>query len=168
MRDAQRDARLAKNGATVRSTGNPALPFAVVRPSLAPRKIPVVGRVAGSPYGEGHLIMTEVIDQTDCPPWLEDVQDAYALYVVGTSMVPRFYPGEMVFIHPWRQPRPDDFVVAQIRDSATDELHGYVKQFVGFDKKGLRLRQFHPKLDLPTIPAGTVHALHKVTIPGLG
>lgn len=172
MRGAQREARHARGGATVRTTsagGSPsrfAIPGATTRPY---RKIPVLGRVAGSPFGEGHLIMNQTVDQTDCPPWIDDAVDSYALYVVGPSMIPRFYPGEMVFVHPWKQPRPDDFVIAQIRDPNTDDIFGYVKQFVGFDKKGLRLRQFNPKVEeLAPFPAGDVHALHKIIIPGLG
>ncbi|MDF2809538.1 MAG: Repressor protein [Microvirga sp.] len=171
MRDAQRGARRERGGATVRypAVGGGLLHTAPPMPVRPYRKIPVLGRVAGSPFGEGHLIMNQTVDQTDCPPWIDDAVDSYALYVVGASMIPRFYPGEMVFVHPWKQPRPDDFVVAQIRDPNTDDIFGYVKQFIGFDKKGLRLRQFNPKLeDLAPFPAGDVHALHKIIIPGLG
>lgn len=161
MREGQRDSRRDRGSAPAGARA----PMPPIRPY---RKIPVLGRVAGSPFGEGHLIMNQTVDQTECPPWLDEAEEAYALYVVGESMVPRFLPGELIFVHPWRQPRPGDYVVAQIKNSDSTEISGYVKQLVRADKRGVLVRQLFPKEeDLPIFPTSSVLKLHKIIIPGL-
>lgn len=166
MRDSQRRERVERGSPLIRASGRGG--FEVVRHASSYKKIPVMGRVAGSPVGDGHLIIGDAVDRTDCPPWLEDAQDAYALFVVGESMIPRFYPGELIYVHPNRQPRRDDFVVAQIRQPGGGDVFGYVKQFVRMDGKSLVLRQFYPKIEELEFPADSVDAIHKIIIPGLG
>ena len=44
------------------------------------------------------------------PPQLEGVEGAKAVYVRGRAMEPRYYAGEIVYLHPSRPPNPGDFV----------------------------------------------------------
>jgi phage repressor protein C with HTH and peptisase S24 domain len=130
------------------------------------KTIPVLGHAAGAAPGRGYIIMGDVIERVACPPWLESVEGAYALYVDGTSMVPRYYPGERVYVHPHKPPSPGDFVVAQVQARDDAEPHGYVKQFKGWDGDLLVLHQFNP--DSPVeFSAKDVLALHKIVVPGL-
>lgn len=111
--------------------------------SYPTKRINVLGRAAGSATGE--LIMSgEIVDTVACPPGLEDVPDAYAVYVLGDSMEPRYFAGETVFVHPTKPYRKGHFVVVQVRADDDETPHGYVKQFVALTPTRLVLRQFSP------------------------
>lgn len=128
-----------------------------------PRMIPVMGYAAGALPGNGHLIMGEQRALVPCPPTLANVEGAYAVYVSGTSMMPRYRPGELLFIHPLKEPVAGDYVVAQIEDQDTGELQGYVKQFVGWQGDDLVLSQHNPEREM-RFPADHVHAVNKIVI----
>lgn len=125
------------------------------------RKIPVMGHAAGALPGNGHLIMGEQRALIPCPPDLANITDAYAVTVTGTSMIPRYLPGEILYVNPLREPYAGDYVVAQICDPASGELHGYVKRFERWDGNTLVLHQHNP--DEPIRFDGQlVHAIHKI------
>ena len=75
-------------------------------PATAPRRAPaladklkVLGMAECGPDGWS-LWNGDVIDMVDRPASLAGVPNAYAVYVVGASMEPRYYPGELVHVHP--------------------------------------------------------------------
>lgn len=131
------------------------------------RMIPVLGHVAGGAPGRGYIALGGTVEMVPCPPWLANVENAYALYVSGTSMVPRYLPGELVYVHPHKPVSAGDFVVAQIQEPNEPDPHGYVKQFVEWSNDGhLVLRQFQ-KPELIRFDADHVVDLHKIVVPGL-
>lgn len=140
------------------------VPHAADERTMAPRLIPVLGHAsAGS---SGRLTIGEPISYEVCPPWLDKATDAYFLYTAGTSMVPRFLPGEMISVHPGRPYSKGDFVVVQYEDAG--ETVGIVKEFVGWADDGdLVLAQFNPASEI-RLSAGSVRDIHRVVIPGLG
>nr|prf phage 16-3 repressor ORF C [Sinorhizobium meliloti] len=74
--------------------------------NMEPRKkklLPVLGEAVGGEDGE-YIFNGSVLDYVDCPPSLENVPNAYAVYIDGESMVPRFRPGETVWVHPTKPP----------------------------------------------------------------
>lgn len=83
------------------------------------------------------------IDYIPRPPVLRSARDAYAIYVVGESMVPRYRPGFLLHINPYKPPRRDTGVVVYKRDQAV-----LIKEFVEVTDRELVLRQFNPALDL--------------------
>ncbi|MBD9542906.1 helix-turn-helix transcriptional regulator [Ensifer sp. ENS04] len=110
------------------------------------RKIPVLGEAVGGDDGE-YIFNGSVLDYVDCPPSLENVPNAYAVYIDGESMSPRFRPGETVWVHPTKPARRGDDVVVQIhreRDDTGDPPRGFVKEFVGWTSSKLLLHQFNP------------------------
>lgn len=133
------------------------------RPAYAEKMIPVMGHAAGALPGNGHLIMGEQRALVPCPPTLVNVEGAYAVYVSGTSMMPRYRPGELLFIHPLKEPAPGDYVVAQIEDETSGELFGYVKQFVGWQGDELVLSQHNPEAEL-RFPSHQVVSVNKIVI----
>lgn len=59
---------------------------------------PVRGSVEGGP---GQLIITEdPVDYVERPPQLAQAEDAYGVYVTGTSMEPEYRPGDLAYVHP--------------------------------------------------------------------
>lgn len=131
------------------------------RPGMLPamgRRLPVFGQAAGGSDGEYHFNGT-IIDYVSCPPELDDVPDAYAVYVDGVSMVPRYEPRDTVWVHPGKPPRAGDDVVVQIEGG--DVPRGYIKRFVGWTDKSLRLHQFNPEREI-SFPRGKVVSVHPV------
>lgn len=112
----------------------------------AVRKIPVLGEAVGGDDGE-YIFNGSVLDYVDCPPSLENVPNAYAVYIDGESMAPRFRPGETAWVHPTKPARRGDDVVVQVHRDRDDDgapPRGFVKEFVGWTSSKLVLHQFNP------------------------
>lgn len=131
--------------------------------------IPILGRAAGGPNGR-FIMNGEQVGTTFCPTSLEGVDGAYAAYVFGTSMVPRYFPGETVWVNPYLPVAQNDFVIAQLRgEHDGDPLDAYVKQFVSRNGKELVLRQLNPaegEDELMIFPESLVFSVHKIVFAG--
>ncbi len=130
------------------------------KPKLTPM-LPILGQVVGGEDGE-FLMNGKAIDYTDCPPVLASVPDSYAVYVTGESMLPRYRPGEMVFVHPHRPPQRGDDVVVQVkpRVEGGDPL-GYIKEYVARTPSKLILHQYNPdeQIEIPNDDVVSVHLI---------
>src|SRR5262249_22726150 len=80
----------------------------------AGEKLKVLGMAECGPDGWS-LWNGDVIDLIDRPESLNGVPNAYAVYVVGASMEPRYHPGEVVHIHPGRPVDVGAYVLVQKR-----------------------------------------------------
>lgn len=149
----------------------PAIPQADVSypmdvPVWPTRKIPVFGQAAGGVEEDGRFILNgNKVADVLALPGLEDVQNAYAVYVYGRSMVPVLRPGATVYVDPSRPIVAEDNVVVQIKATEHEPPYGYVKEFVS--KKGgmLVLYQHNPpegQDHMVTFPLDRVVAVHKV------
>lgn len=115
-------------------------------PSFPMGTVPVYGSAKAG--AEGVLILDgTIMARVPALPALESVPDAYAVFVAGDSMEPRYYPGETVYIHPTKPPRRGDFVVVQIHDQHGTTM-GYVKRLVGYIEGDLVVSQFNPPKEL--------------------
>jgi phage repressor protein C with HTH and peptisase S24 domain len=129
--------------------------------------VPAYGQARGGKDGQFPLNGNKVADVL-APPSLANVPDAYAVYVVGSSMEPRYYPGECVFVNPKLPIMQGCFVVAQIAAEVEgDPPLAYVKRYVSSDSRILRLEQFSPRKTL-TFPANRVVSLHRIIMGGMG
>lgn len=136
------------------------------------QRIPVFGRAAAG--DDGRFIMNgQRIADTFCPPVLSGVDGAYAVYVHGDSMEPRFRAGETVWINPHQPVRQGDDVVAQILTSDIDDGEppsAYVKRFVSRGSE-LVLHQFNPP-DGETyrlrFPEHRVVSVHRIVFAAVG
>lgn len=126
-------------------------------------KVPAYGHAIGGPDGRFVLNGNKIADVL-APANLMGVRDAYAVYVVGESMEPRYFAGEAVFINPHIPVRRGDFVVAQIAAS-DEEKHAYVKRFIKLNSTELVLEQFNPAQML-TFPADRVVSVHRIVASG--
>lgn len=137
-------------------------------PLTSARLLPVWGEGAGGPNGRFVLNGRKVRDVL-CPPTLEHVPNAYAVYVHGDSMEPRYYSGEIVFVDPHRPVRRGDFVVAQLREEEGEPPSGYVKKFISRNSRELVLEQLNPPEDEEAVmrfPADQVISIHKIVLGG--
>lgn len=130
-----------------------------------PSMSPVLGHAAAGAHG--YVIIGDPIAYEPTPPELENAQDGYLLYVSGESMVPRFFPGERISVHPGRPYSRNDFVVVQFDDGSPEHV-GMVKQFQGYDDEtgDLLLSQYNPAIEI-RVPGEKVRDIHRVVIPGL-
>ncbi len=126
--------------------------------------IPVYGHAMGGKDGE-FILSGNQVSEVLAPPNLSHVPDAYAVYVVGDSMEPRYFAGETVFVNPRLPIGRGSFVVAQISKGQESEPRAYVKRFVSQDAKRLRLEQYNPKKVLE-FPMSTVAAIHRIVMSG--
>lgn len=113
-------------------------PRALPSGGLAPDLIPVRSAARGGLEQEMFL-EDGPIDYTARPPCLAQVRDAYALYVVGDSMVPRYRPGMLLFINPHRPARRESGVVVVKRDSVV-----LIKEYLELKEDRLILHQHNP------------------------
>ncbi len=96
------------------------------------------------------------IGTTPRPANLAGVREAYALYVVGDSMEPRYEQGWLLHVNPWRPPvRGRDVVVYKTNQAVL------IKQFVGWEGEALVLRQLNPP-QLLRIPRAEVAGCHLI------
>lgn len=137
----------------------------VIRAPLAPAMdgatknpdLPILGHVKGGVRSEALFLDNGTpVAFTYRPDDLRGVADAYAVYVVGDSMAPRYRPGQLVYVNPSIPPRPGDDVVIQ---QTTKEV--FIKELVRRTEKFIRTKQYNPG-DTIDYPVGTVDAIHVV------
>lgn len=113
-------------------------------PDGAPRDLPVYGSAQGGP--EGMTIDYQPIEWMRRPPNLEGVVDAFAFYVVGDSMEPRFRQGERLLVHPKRPPRPGEDVLLILKpDAEGAEVNAMVKTLVALTSRTAKVAQYNPE-----------------------
>jgi phage repressor protein C with HTH and peptisase S24 domain len=79
-------------------------------------------------------------ETTPRPPVLEGVKGAFAVWCQGSSMEPKYEPGQRLYVHPNKPLRKNCFVVVRKKNGK-----GLIKQFLGFEGDRLILRQLSPK-----------------------
>ena len=126
--------------------------------------IPVYGQAVGGVDGE-FVMNGDRLDDVFAPPSLSAVAGAYAVYVAGESMEPRYFDGEIVFVNPTKRARRGDFVVAQIQAGEHGPKLAYVKRFVRWNAEELVLAQYNPEKEL-TFTADQVVSVHLVVMGG--
>lgn len=113
-------------------------------PPMGRRDVPVFGKAQG---GDGGVFEFngEVLGWEDRPPMLEGVSSAYAVYVDGDSMYPRYKAGETVWVNPNKVPAREDDVIIQLRPiTEGDAPRGFIKEFVGWRENKLVVMQHNP------------------------
>ena len=96
------------------------------------------------------------IGYTSRPSNLSGVRAAYAIYMVGDSMEPRYEPGWLLHVNPFKPPTRGRDVVVYKQGQAV-----LIKQFVGWEGDTLVLRQLNPP-DTLRIPRTEVEECHLV------
>ncbi|MGV1785753.1 MULTISPECIES: LexA family transcriptional regulator [Agrobacterium] len=157
-------------------TPPPITPGAIVPPNatIGPKTavittnkmLPVLGMAVGGEDGR-YIFNGSVIDYVVCPPSLENVAGAYAVYIDGESMYPRFKAGETVWVHPGKPARRGDDVIVQLKPIEDDGSPpwGYVKEFVGRQGNNLVLRQYNPPIEIQ-FDVNEVLTTHPIVLAG--
>lgn len=111
-------------------------------PILGARDLPVYAAAEG---GVGEVILTyDAIEWVQRPAPLMGVPGAFAMYVVGESMLPVYRPGDILLIHPARPPRADDDVLVVLADRQGQGFRALVKRLRRMAADQIHLHQFNP------------------------
>jgi len=129
-------------------------------------RIPLYGQAVGGADGQFPL-NGSLISEVAAPPSLAAVAGAYAVMVVGTSMEPRYFAGEAVFVNPRLPVRVGDFVVAQVAADEGEPPLAYAKRYTGQNEKSVRLEQLNPPKKL-TFAADRLVSIHRIVMSGEG
>lgn len=155
---------LLNGGGDMRGADRPvnAVQLAAPAPGVVvdyPQDLPVLGTAAAAIIGA--VTLGQPIGFMRRPPALLSTPDAYALYVAGDSMEPRYHSGDVVYVNPHRPCRQGDDVVIQTRLRAGDDITGYVKTLVSRSAREVVARQYNPA-SVIEYRAPTVVAVHRV------
>lgn len=113
------------------------------KPKAANDNIPHWGLAAGSLVG-AKSISEDLPEEVPCPPGLRDVLGAYALTTKGESMIPRYFPGERLYINPNQGIRAGDHVVIQTTNDDGTETETWVKRYDGESAGSVFVWQYNP------------------------
>jgi phage repressor protein C with HTH and peptisase S24 domain len=116
------------------------------RELVGEKNFPIYAAAMG---GDGHQIVTfEAIDYVKRPAILENVKDAYGMYIVGESMIPAFVPGDMALVHPHLPPARDKNVILyHVSPFGTSDAEAIVKRLQWFSERDWHLLQYNPTLE---------------------
>lgn len=126
------------------------------RRRAAPRRIPVYGYAAAG--GEDRIVMNpgQVIDWIEPPPLWNGLGDLVAIRVLGDSMEPRLFSGEMVVAQIGLPPARDRDCIIEMGDGSA-----LVKTYKGQKDGHVFAHQYNPDKGL-SIDATGVKALHAI------
>ena len=126
-------------------------------------RLPVIG--TGEASADGTFPWSgETIDYVARSESLAGAQQAYALYVVGGHMEPRYHPGELIYVHPGKPVTPGCYVVAKLRFEGEAEK-GTIKRFVKRLHDKVQLEQLAPRKTV-SLQAKNVLSLHRIVGSG--
>lgn len=128
-----------------------------------PRDVPVYGTALGGQLDglETEIISGDVIEYLPRPPRLAQRRDIYALYIAGTSMQPKWHPGDLIYVDPARPARQGDDVIVQLADIDGRRIGGLIKTLVKIDGSAATVMQYNPEAQI-TIPRAEIAAIHRV------
>jgi phage repressor protein C with HTH and peptisase S24 domain len=123
------------------------------RPSAG--DLPVMGAVKGGAEGF-YFNEGEAKEYVVRPATLAGARNAFALYVDGDSMEPRYLAGEILYVNPNRPLTKNCFVAVEMADG-----RGMIKQFLRRSDEHIVLHQFNPPKDI-RIAARDVKQIYRI------
>ena len=140
-------------------------PFLRLPPANPGDRIPVMG--VGEGGGEGKSLWNgEIVDYVARPPALAGAPSGYATYVIGTSMEPRYHPGELIYVHPGKPVTAGAYVLVQLKPPAEGEPPlALIKRLARKTGQRYVLEQFNPPRQFD-VPAKDVVSIHRIVGSG--
>src|SRR5438552_3979997 len=138
-----------------RRRGRPPLATTQLRQMTGTEPIPIRSAARGG--GEQEMFLEDgPIGYTARPPHLRGVRRAHASSMPGDSMEPRYQQGWLLHVNPFKPAIRGRDVVVYKNDKAA-----LIKQFVGWEKDALVLRQLNPAREIK-VPREEVAEIHLV------
>lgn len=108
--------------------------------------LPVYASAEGGP--SGMMVTYDPVDWLARPDALQNVRDAFAVYVIGESMEPRYEQGDMILVHPTRPPKRGDDVLL-LSEQPDRAFAALVKRLVRWDSENWTVQQYNPAKEYP-------------------
>lgn len=124
------------------------------------RNLSLYGLAAGSLTGAQRMT-ADPIDEIPCPPKLIDVLGAYALETSGESMIPRYFPGDRLYINPNQRVKGGDHVIIQVMTHDNSGTETWVKKFEAEDEENIYVQQYNPEARMTFRKKYVIH-IHRV------
>lgn len=118
------------------------IPLQPLHPSgaaAAPEMVPVYGYAAGSLQKGLNLSNGEIVDWVTRHPAQIGINNAFAVYVFADSMEPRYFRGELVYVHPGRPPEVNRDCIIEMKNG-----DAYIKRFLRQSEDKIRVAQLNP------------------------
>ena len=104
----------------------------------------------------------QTVDYVSRPPQLMGAPEAYGVYVDGSGMEPRYYAGEIVYVHPGKPVTLGAFVVAQVKPEAEgDAPKAFIRRLVKRSASKMTFEQFNPPKEIDIKPSDIL-SMHKI------
>ena len=107
--------------------------------SVTQQMVPVYGYAAGSLQKGLNLSNGDVVDWVTRHPAQVGTGNAFAVYVFSDSMEPRYFRGELVYIHPGRPPEMNRDCIIEMNNG-----DAYIKRYLRQTDEKIRVAQFNP------------------------
>jgi phage repressor protein C with HTH and peptisase S24 domain len=107
--------------------------------SAAAHMVPVYGYAAGSLQKGLNLSNGDVVDWVLRHPAQFGITNAFAVYVFSDSMEPRYFRGELVYVHPGRPPEMNKDCIIEMKNG-----DACIKRFLRQSDDRIRVAQFNP------------------------
>lgn len=127
--------------------------------AVGQRDLPVIGAVKGGSDGF-YFNEGEPKEFVERPANLKGVFNAFALYVDGESMEPRYFAGELLYVNPNRPITKNCFVAVELEDG-----QGMIKQFLRRSDDEIVLYQFNPPQEIHLVST-QVKRIYRITGAG--
>lgn len=111
--------------------------------ALMPGLVPLYGWVGASSNERLTLAEENLLGAVPMHPAQVNIREPFALQVQDESMVPRYEPGEIVYLAPNRWPSRGKYLVLETKDGM-----GYLKQLLRREADQVVLHQLNPAEDL--------------------
>ncbi|ANV25273.1 S24 family peptidase [Agrobacterium pusense] len=144
----------------VKSDVTPASAVLPDRQSM-PNDVPVMGTAAGSHTKGAFQLLPGPVDYVRRPPALANVRGLYSLFVEGTSMVPQYYPGDLIYVNPNKPARFGDAVVIQCRDHHEDGFEGTIGVYLKRTETHITIQKHNPPAEIK-ISREIIVNVHKI------
>jgi phage repressor protein C with HTH and peptisase S24 domain len=118
--------------------------------------VPVYGDAAGSLQKGLNLLNGEVIDWAARHPAQFGIGNAFAIYVFSDSMEPRYFQGELIYVHPGRPPETNKDCIIEMKNG-----DACIKRFLRQNNGKIRVAQFNPPEE-KEIPKEEIKAIYAV------
>lgn len=120
-----------------------------------PQDLPIRGNVRGG--SEGLFFDNgDIQGMAHRPGNLTGVPNAFACYVTGDSMEPRYFEGELLYINPIKPVKPGDFVLVEMFDH-----QAFIKRLIRRTADKVIVAQYNPQKEYD-YPADQVKRIYKV------
>lgn len=116
-------------------------------PAMGPMDVEIRGVAVGGDDGD-FSFNGEVSGYVRRPPGAAGMRKIFALHILSDSMVPRYDPGEIIYVG-GREPVPGDHVVIELFPEGDEAIgKSYVKKFIRRASKDIVCEQYNPKREL--------------------